>query len=127
MNLAKLRLYSHQLAIETGRFKKVEKHNRFCFHGLNRIEDEFHFMLQCALYHHFRLKYIKEYFWKKPSMFKSIQLLLEVFKLYWNCQNSRCNLGNKYIKTSFLLRSKPVQLQSFYYLLHSPFVFIINY
>lgn len=100
--LSKFRLSSHQLAIEVGRFKKVEKCNRFCFKCRNTIEDEFHFILQCPLYSYYRTKYIKSYYWKKPSTYKLLQLL--------SVQNVKelCNLG-KFLKTSYLYRSKLVQ------------------
>ena len=39
------------------------------------IEDEFHFILRCKKYDDMRKKYIKPYYWKKPSAFKLVQLL----------------------------------------------------
>jgi len=41
----------------------------------NKLEDEFHFMLECPLYKDIRKIYIKEYFWKYPNIPKFIQLL----------------------------------------------------
>jgi hypothetical protein len=39
------------------------------------IEDEFHLILKCKKYDDIRKKYIKPYYWKKPSAFKLVQLL----------------------------------------------------
>lgn len=88
--IAKIRLSSHNLAVEVGRYRKVDKHNRFCFYCKDCIEDEYHFILQCPLYKLIRVKYIKPYYWQKPSMFKLIQEL--------------CNFG-MFLRKSFSLRS----------------------
>ena len=74
--ISKLRLSSHQLLIETGRHKNVERKNRkrtLC--NLNEIEDEFHFILVCPFYKEIREMYLKKYYCKKPSMYKLIELL----------------------------------------------------
>ena len=44
-------------------------------YNLNGLEDEFHFVLQCTKYNDLRKKYIKKYYWSKPSTFKLVQLL----------------------------------------------------
>ena len=38
------------------------------------IEDEFYFVLNCKTFQDFRNYLIKPYYWKKPSMYKFIQL-----------------------------------------------------
>ena len=46
--LTKLRIGAHQLAAETGRYKKIPKANRVCIscdEGV--VEDEFHFVMEC--------------------------------------------------------------------------------
>ena len=42
---------------------------------LNDIEDEYHFIIKCPCYHELRRKYIKKYFYNRPSMAKFIELL----------------------------------------------------
>ena len=39
------------------------------------IEDEYHFILICEKYKDIRKKFIKPYYWNKPSSFKLVQLL----------------------------------------------------
>ena len=74
-SLAKLRLSSHQLFIETGRHTGVDRHNRKCFLCTkDELEDEFHFVCICPLYQELRAQYIPRYY-SHPSMLKFIQLL----------------------------------------------------
>ena len=50
-NLTRLRISSHKLSVETGRFNKTPLENRLCAmcdKGL--VEDEFHFMISCTAY-----------------------------------------------------------------------------
>ena len=73
----RLRVASHRLEIETGRWHKPnrtpieERKCLFC----NCLEDEFHFVLECQLYQDLRNEYIKKYFWKRPNIPKFIELL----------------------------------------------------
>lgn len=74
--LAKFRLSSHCLAIETGRHRNIERSARKCnFCTLDEIEDEYHFVLICPYYNDLRRIYIKRYFYTRPSMYKFINLL----------------------------------------------------
>ena len=66
---------SHSLGVETGRWTSPttplqDRKCRIC----NKIDDEYHFLLECKSYEHFRKKLIPSYFWKRPSMFKCKQL-----------------------------------------------------
>ena len=75
-SLAKLRLSSHQLFIETGRHTDIDRRNRKCFLCTkDDIEDEFHFVLVCLFYQGLRLQYIPRYYYSHPSMLRFIQLL----------------------------------------------------
>ena len=62
--MTKLRVSSHRLEIEVGRCARSnrthidERKCRYC----NKLEDEFHFLLECTLYVELRKKYIKKYF-----------------------------------------------------------------
>ncbi len=59
--LTRFRISAHNLYIERGRYKKVERENRICnLCTCNEIEDEFHFFMKCSLYEDLRNKYIKE-------------------------------------------------------------------
>lgn len=74
---SRLRMSSHRLAIESGRWArpcKVPVDQRKCtICGV--LEDEYHFVLECRLYNDLRIRYIPPYFWKRPSMFKFVELL----------------------------------------------------
>ena len=74
--IAKFRLSSHNLNIESGRFHNVTRRNRICnLCQLQDIEDEFHFILKCPIYNEYRQKFVKRYYRTRPSVFKLTQLL----------------------------------------------------
>ena len=74
--IAKFRLSSHNLKIESGRFHNVTRRNRICnLCQLQDIEDEFHFILKCPIYNEYRQKFVKRYYRTRPSVFKLTQLL----------------------------------------------------
>ena len=77
ISLSKLRLSSHRLEVEVGRWVKpraITLNNRKCkLCGV--LEDEFHFVLECTLYIELRKTYIIKYFWRRPNMYKFIELL----------------------------------------------------
>ena len=68
---------SHRLEVESGRWVKpnaVPYDKRKCV-VCQKLEDEYHFVLECSLYSELRKKFISKYYWKNPSMFKFIKLL----------------------------------------------------
>lgn len=74
--LTRLRLSAHALYIETGRYRNIVRNERICrICNSEDIEDEYHFLFICPFYQVLREKRIKLYYWKKPSVFKLIQLL----------------------------------------------------
>ena len=54
--ICKLRLSSHCLCIETGRYKNVPLERRICPMCKSDVEDEYHFMLKCPAYNNLRKK-----------------------------------------------------------------------
>ena len=75
--LSKLRVSSHRLAIESGRWTRPTRipiDERKCV-NCNILEDEFHFIIECDMYNDFRTRYIPKYYWKRPSMFKFVELV----------------------------------------------------
>ena len=73
--LCKFRISAHNLNIERGRYHNVPRHERKCqLCNMNDIEDEYHFIFICPLYYDIRLKYIKPYYFRYPSMLKLIQI-----------------------------------------------------
>ena len=92
-----LRLSSHSLSMETGRYQGINTVNRLCQFCKSDVEDEFHFVLKCPVYDCFRKLYIKKYYRTHPSVFKLVQLLCtENFK-------DLCYLGI-FLMKSFNLR-----------------------
>ena len=75
--VTRLRVSSHRLEVETGRWhkpNKIPKHERKC-QLCNSLEDEFHFIIECPLYHDFRELLINKYFWRRPNILKFIELM----------------------------------------------------
>lgn len=76
-SLSKLRMSSHRLEIEAGRWARPTSlpiDQRKCF-MCQVVEDEYHFVIECHLYSDLRQKYISKYYWQRPSMFKFIELI----------------------------------------------------
>ena len=98
---SKLRVSSHRLEIEAGRWTKpraIPRDDRKC-HICEILEDEFHFVIECPMYLELRKRYISKYYWKKPSMFKFIELI--------NSSNTSCiRKLCTYIFHAFKLRSE---------------------
>ena len=67
---------SHRLEIESGRWGKPnsipleERKSAFC-----QVLDEYHFVLECPAYKDLRKQYISQYYWRRQSMFKFIDLI----------------------------------------------------
>ena len=76
-SLTRLRLSSHRLEIEAGRWNKPNPtpfHERKC-RICHILEDEYHFVLECPLYTTLRKQYLKKYFTQRPNMFKFVSLV----------------------------------------------------
>ena len=73
--IAKLRLSSNQLCIETGRHRGIERTEGKCILcDLNDIEHEYHFVCICSVYYNLRRQYLQKYFYVRPSVYKFIAL-----------------------------------------------------
>ena len=44
-------------------------------HFCQILKDEYHFVLECPDYKDLRKQYISQYYWRRPSMFKFIDLI----------------------------------------------------
>ena len=54
-NLTRLRISSHKLAVETGRYKNISLNERLCqLCECNTVEDEYHFVMNCPFYENLR-------------------------------------------------------------------------
>lgn len=74
--LSKLRLGSHNLMVERGRWQTpiIDFTNRICTE-CQEIEDEYHFVLKCKRYTNLRKQYIPKTLIDKPNMFELIKLV----------------------------------------------------
>ena len=72
--ITKLRLGSHNLFVERGRWNKTDYLERKCL-LCNDIEDEYHFVIICTKYFELRVKYIPKIYYTRPSMYKFLKLV----------------------------------------------------
>jgi hypothetical protein len=96
----RLRVSSHRLHIEAGRWTKLTRtpiSDRKCI-TCNKVEDEYHFIIECVMYIDIRKKYIARKYWIRPSMYKFVDLM--------NSENKNIlkNLGI-YINKAFIIRN----------------------
>ena len=74
--LTRLRVSSHILLIETGRWNKpstIPRNERLC-PFCEVLEDEYHFVLECQLFNNLRKNYVPKFYRVNPSMHKFIEL-----------------------------------------------------
>lgn len=82
--LTRLRVSSHRLEVEAGRWHKPVStpfDNRKC-QFCNVLEDEFHFLFICPVYNDLRVNYVCRYYRTRPSMLKLISLFHSDRKTY---------------------------------------------
>ena len=72
--ITKLRLGSHYLNIERGRWHNTALADRKC-NLCNDIEDEYHFVVICVKYYDLRIKYLPKTLYTNPSMYKFLNFL----------------------------------------------------
>ena len=76
--IIKFRTANHRLPIEiySWQITYKERNKRVCtMCNSGDIGDEFHYLLICPMFHEARVKFIAKYFYKKPSVFKFLQLI----------------------------------------------------
>ena len=74
--MSKLLLSSHNLLIETGlwhRPRSIPREDRTC-NMCNKLEDEYHFIIECSLNTDLRRTYIPRYYWCNANMYKLHEL-----------------------------------------------------
>ena len=94
--LARFRLSSHNLEIETGRYNRIDRDSRYCkLCNQNRIENEYHFLLCCPKYIEIRRKYLGSNQWPTVNKFNNLMSmtnkisLLNVAKCIKECMSLR--------------------------------------
>ena len=84
--LAQLRMGTLALHVETGRYRNVPLNRRFCFHCLDQIEDETHFVFDCTLYTEYRLELF--------NYFHMYTIWVEIYQTYHAMINYNCFFMN---------------------------------
>ena len=100
VTLTKFRLSNHNLMIETGRHKKIQKEMRFCPLCHTGIEDEVHFLFYCPVYERVRMGYLNSILLGKPNF----QLYTSSVEIEYIMLNLNKNTS-KFISDCFELRS----------------------
>ena len=72
--ITKIRIGSHNFMIERGRWNKLELIDRQCSTCF-KLEDEYHVIIECPLYHNIRKIFLPKYLYCNPSMFKLIEFI----------------------------------------------------
>ena len=72
--LTKIRLGSHNLMVERGRWKNLELIDRQCS-NCYAVEDEYHIIMECPLFKEWRKNYLPSSLIQKPSMFNLINFI----------------------------------------------------
>ena len=75
--LSKLRLSSHRLLIESGRWNRPElipREHRLCA-ICNYLEDEYDLLFEFSLYNNERVGFLKPYYLRRKSMFKAVVVM----------------------------------------------------
>ena len=74
--LTKIRVSSHDLLIEVGRYTNIPRNQRICQNcTMNVVESEYHFLLVCNKYRDIRKQFLKPYFCHWPTLQKFETLL----------------------------------------------------
>ena len=98
--LTRLRLSSHRLEIEAGRWHKpnpIPVNERKC-QICHVLEDEFHFLFKCSLYNDIRKQYINRYYWNRPNIPKFIELIA-------NTNKTTCRRLATFVHKAFEIRN----------------------
>ena len=100
--LSCLRLTSHCLEIEFGRFNGINRENRLCkFCTQNVVESEYHFILCCPRYSEIRTKYLGHISW--PNLNK--------FNNYMSTKSKKMLINlSKFIKEAFKIRKNTLDI-----------------
>ena len=112
MALAKFRMSSHQLHIETGRYKGLNIENRTCkLCNTNTVENECHMFSVCPFYEDAR----NTLFVELTKNCKNFPQLSDINKMIWALSNPEpeiCKLIAKYIHDCFKIRESHVSAGS---------------
>ena len=112
--ITKLRTSSHKLAIEVGRWEKVDRENRICENCLlEKIEDEHHFLFECHMHKQERLILCEKLQnIKKIDVHDDRIFTKQVFQIFQTDDLASLNAVGKYIMNSLKRRENTTLLTS---------------
>lgn len=73
--LVKFRTRNHRLPIETGRWRRIPRHNRTCHLCHTDVGDEYHYLMSCSHFSNLRKLYIDRQYFLRPNVIKFSNLL----------------------------------------------------
>ena len=99
--LTKIRLSNHTLMIEKGRHLKIEKTQRFCKFFPGKIEDEYHFVMECKAYTQPRIELLQGIY-KEVRTFNFFDKKTQFIDILTNLDV--CNTTSKHIRRMYEIR-----------------------
>ena len=102
ISLSKLRCSVHDLMVETGRHNEMNYETRICkLCSLSKVEDEFHFIMECPFYCNLRRKYL-------PTLMETTLTLEAFYNLFCMPKEVITDLS-KFIHYAFKHRSEGIK------------------
>ena len=103
-----LRLSSHSLAIETGRYKKIPQDQRICeCCELDEVENEFHFTIKCTLYRQYRNDMFNYFNQSNNEKWLKSNTLFDKFKIIMQpCDQKTAIVVCQFFKSCFNMRKQ---------------------
>ena len=102
ISLSKLRCSAHDLMVETGRHNDMNYETRICkLCSLSKVEDEFHFIMECPFYCNLRRKYL-------PTLMETTLTLESFYNLFCMPKEVISDLS-KFIHYAFKHRSEGIK------------------
>jgi hypothetical protein len=76
INYSRFRTTNHYLPFETGRWRNIDRENRYCnLCNCQKLGDEYHYVLECSSLNDKRKQLLPKYFMKRHNVVKFFELL----------------------------------------------------
>ena len=76
IRLCRFRTTNHYLPIETGRWRNIDRENRYCnLCNCQKLGDEYHYVLECSSLNDKRKQLLPKYFMTRHNVVKFFELL----------------------------------------------------
>jgi hypothetical protein len=109
-SLCQLRTSTHPLRIEKGRHLGLKAADRICLHcSQGKVEDEFHFLLECPLYHLERNIFMEKIGNKYPNI-SNLQPNMQFLWIMSTEDSFVCTETAEYVYVCFQMRQHNVQI-----------------